>query len=181
MKLISISTPGDGSCFYHSILKAFNKTYNNYDNYTDKKSMVMELRKTLSEVLDEKLKGKTVYERLGRGTYKDLSKELNDISLPNMKKALLTEWGDIRVLELISNSLNIDIYVLNKDFKIYNTGDYNIYIKNRDSIIIRSIDNYHFETVGLKKEDYIQTLFDTNDELIMDLKKEYKTFSKKDI
>ena len=85
-----------------------------------------------------------------------------------MKRSLRSnDWGDIRFLELISNVLDIDIYVVwNKTKDIYILGDKELYYKNRDSIIILNNENIHFDTIGLKQENGNRTLFDKNEPLI---------------
>ena len=107
-----IKAIGDGSCMFHAILQAFNKTYNSLD-YKEKIYMVKEFRKDLSDVLTEKINGKTIYDNLSRGQLKEISKNYSPVSLKNMKKDLKgNKWGDYRFLELLSEILELNIFIV---------------------------------------------------------------------
>ena len=166
--LVILSTIGDGSCMFHAILQGFNKTYIDGDT-PERRNIVRKFRNNLSDLLGETMEdGKTCYEQLSRGELKDISKEVPEASLENMKKALKTNsWGDQRYLELISNQLDVDIFVINSYEKdVYFTGDYEIYYKNRDSVIILNTNNAHFETIGIKVNSETKTFFDKDNEII---------------
>jgi hypothetical protein len=166
-----INAIGDGSCMFHSILQGFNKSYIN-SSFEDKIKIIRQFRKDLSEILDEDIDGKMCYKQLSRGSLEEFSQIVPETSLQNMKKSLSSnEWGDVRFLELISNILNIDIYIIwNKTKKIYSLGDKELYYKNRDSIIILNSGNFHFDTIGLKTENGTRTLFDKNEPVIKQLR-----------
>lgn len=71
---------------------------------------------------------------------------------------------------MISNILKLDIYVIWKNTRdLYNLGDSELYYKNRDSILILNSGNIHFDTIGLKTENGIRTLFDKNEPVIKQL------------
>ena len=166
--LVVLPTIGDGSCMFHSILQGFNKTYIE-SSISEKKKITRKFRNDLSEILDEKMgDGRLCYEQLSRGELKEISKEIPEASLKNMKNELKSNsWGDQRYLELISNQLGIDIYIISEDKKdVYFTGDFELYYKNRDSVIILDINNVHFETIGIKVNSEIKTFFDKDNEII---------------
>lgn len=164
-ELVSVPTIGDGSCMFHSILQAFNRTYIQ-SSIAEKRKMTRQFRNDLADVLDKKINGELCYDKLSRGSLKSISSHVPEVSLKEMKRSLKSnEWGDYRFLELISNILELDIYVIKED-NIYKLGDKDLYYKHRDSIIIFNDDNVHFETVGAKTENGIKTLFDKNDSII---------------
>lgn len=161
--VFSVDTIGDGSCFLHSVLFCFSKKYRKID-VKSKIKMVRELRHDLSNVLSEKNEetGKTYYQELSRGEIEELSKEIPEMKLIFMKKYLASNhWLNIFFLEFISNQLNIDIYILNsKDGSIYKTGDDEIYFKGRNSVIIKYIEEAHFESCGVAYDNKLETFFD---------------------
>jgi len=168
---VTIPTIADGSCMFHSILQSFNKTYIN-SSIKDKQKISRQFRNDLSDILDEKIDGQTCYKQLSRGQLEDFSKIVPETSLKNMKMSLKSnEWGDVRFLELISNILDLDIYVIWKQSSdLYVLGDNELYYKNRDSIIILNSENNHFDTVGMKYKNNIRTLFDKNEPVIEHLR-----------
>ena len=166
MSLVKLQTIGDGSCFFHAILQAFNKTYIG-SSFSEKKKMTQQLRRDLADVLSYD----KMYFELSRGTLEEFSKAYPPASIEAMEADLRGNvWGDQRFLELISTVLEIDIYIFyNEIGKLYNTGDPELYYKNRDSVVIMNNNNFHFETIGLKTENGIQTFFDKDDPIIKNL------------
>lgn len=165
---VIIPTIGDGSCMFHSILQSFNKTYI-HSNREGKQAICKMFRSDLGEVLSYCIEGQKIYDSLSRGTLSELSEVVPETSLINMKKSLKSnEWGDIRFLELISNILDLNIIVLDFSKKdVYRTGDNELYIKkNRDTIFIANINNYHFDTVGIEINGTVRTLFRYNESII---------------
>lgn len=168
---VKIGSIGDGSCMFHSILQCFNKTY--IDSSRDiKRKIVQQFRKDLSIILSEKIDSDVCYNQLSRGQLKEISNTIPEVSLENMKKSLASnEWGDMRFLELISNVLNINIFVIfSTTGDLYHSGDSEIFFKNRDSIIIYNSSNIHFDSVGLVSENGIRTLFSYDEDVITKLR-----------
>ena len=174
---VILSTIGDGSCFLHSVLLAFNKKYIESDN-KERKKIVYKLRKDLSKVLEEKENDKSYYENLSRGEIEELSLALPDLKIDKMKKYLNSHnWINIFYLELISNQLNIDILIYNqRSKKFYTTGDEEIYHRGRNTIILNYIENFHFETIGINLGE-TKTLFTFDCKIIQDIKKKYYSVS----
>jgi len=168
---VIIPAIGDGSCMFHSILQAFNRTYIKSDR-KDKQLICKKFRSDLGNVLSHQIKGQKIYDSLSRGGLSELSEVLPETSLINMRRSLNSnEWGDIRFLELISNMLELNIIVIDYSKKdIYITGDKELYIKkNRDTIFIANTDNCHFDTVGLEINGYIRTVFKYDESMISKL------------
>mgnify|MGYP005999243379 CR=1 FL=1 len=186
--LVSLGTIGDGNCFYHAILQGFNKSYRKGD-ITEKRKLTIRLKLLLASVLDEKNPetGETFYNELGNGEISKLSESIlkSEENDPNCKDMILTkenmqrklisnEWGDYTVLELVSNQLDIDIYVLSEAQKdVYLCGDKENLLKGRKSVIIIHRTN-HFETVGLKVQNNIITFFDKDNDIIKFLRSRYR-------
>jgi len=170
-EFVKISAIGDGSCMFHSILQCFNKTYINSSD-EDKTKIVRQLRQDLSNILDEKIGEDICYNQLSRGELKEIAKYVPEVSLKNMKRSLSSrEWGDVRFLELISNVLDLNIFIVfDKTKDLYILGDEKIYIKDRDSIIIYNNSNVHFDSVGLVSNNKIRTLFSYEDDVIKKLR-----------
>lgn len=176
IEFVRIPAIGDGSCMFHSILQSFNNTYNNSSN-ANKQKICREFRDHLGEVLGEKIDGKLCYDQLSRGELRSFAKVVPNASLEEMKQSLKSnEWGDMRFIELVSNLMDLNVIILDYGKKdIYHTGDYELLIKPRDTIIIMVTDNIHFDTVGIKFSTGVRTLFSHNEPVIqMMLSKMYK-------
>jgi hypothetical protein len=171
---VVFNTIGDGSCLIHSILYCFNKTYRK-ENILGRKKIAYELRKSLADVLEEKREdGKTYYEILSRGEIKELSNFHPKLKLNLMQHHLKSHnWIDIFFVELISDQLEIDILFYDENKKeFYQTGDLEIYHKNRNTILINYQDDYHFEAMGINL-DKIRTFFDPNCHIIKEIKEKF--------
>ena len=94
------------------------------------------------------------------------------MKLDSMKRHLCSsKWLNIFYLELISNQLNIDIIIINeKNRKIYETGDNELLLKNRNTVLINYIEDAHFESIGLETSEGISTFFSSDSQVIRDLK-----------
>ena len=169
---VAIDTIGDGSCLLHSILYSFNKKYRSL-GFQERIKFCDSLRKNLSELLEEKENDKTYYQNLSRGEITEISKFLNEMNLGYMKNYLCSrKWLNIFYLELISNQLNIDIIIVNqKNRKIYKTGDKELLLKNRNTVLINYIEETHFESIGMVTPEGIKTFFSPDSQVIKDLRK----------
>lgn len=170
-EFVRIGAIGDGSCMFHSILQAFNKTYINA-SVPDKIKITRQFRNDLSDILDKKIDGNICYKQLSRGSLEEFSSFVPETSLKNMKRSLSSnDWGDVRFLELISNILELDIYIIwNNTKDVYKLGDNELYYKNRDSIIILNSSNIHFDTLGIKTKIGTRTLFNSTEPVIEQLR-----------
>lgn len=168
---VSIDTIGDGSCLLHSVLYSFNNKYRKL-GFNERIKMSDNLRRNLADVLEERENEKTYYQNLSRGEIEDLSKVLGDMKLSNMKRHLCSrKWLNIFYLELISNQFNIDIIIINeKNRKIYKTGDNELLLRGRDTVLINYIEEAHFESIGMETSEGVKTLFSSDSQVIRDLK-----------
>ncbi len=138
--LVKYPIPSDGHCFFHCLLTAISEEYRQKD-YKKKKLLAIELRKNLSLYLDKKLSdNKTVYQSLSRGNLPELSNYIHELKLDYLKKLLLSDnsVGE-SIFELVSEYLDIDLYVITKDINkkfILINNDRDLYHKKRPSIFI---------------------------------------------
>jgi len=175
--LTVIKVPGDGSCFFHAVCRAFyipyiTETFNGV--YTPKREIVSSLRKSLAEKLEEKNpSGVILYDRLSRGNLRERSKETPDNSLENMKKIIADydNWVGLEVLELVSEILEKDIYILDKKTRdLYKTADRELLYKERESIVILYSNN-HFDCIGVANGSQVNTFFKKDNPFISFLRK----------
>jgi hypothetical protein len=142
------SVPADGHCFFHCLLLATSEIYRKVDD-PHKLKMVHFLRSSLAKYLDEKDENdKSTYDKLSRGTLKDFSTHLPELSLHSLQKLLRSNSpvGE-HIYELVSEFLDIDLYIFHKDqLMIF---DKDLLHKNRSSIII-FYDHMHYELCILK-------------------------------
>lgn len=185
LNMIRIRTPTDGSCYFHSLAKAFFKPYimgKIDDQPFDRKQFIKNLRKDLSKKLALKVNledphSKTYYETLSKGELNKISADMPEYSLESMQKELNSSSAISHIYnEFISDQLDLDIYILdseNKDVYMTGTEDYLLY-KNRRSVVLLYIPG-HFELVGiLHSNKNIETLFYPNSEIIKKIRKRMK-------
>jgi len=162
--LVVIPTIGDGNCYFHSVLRAFNKDYINAKTPFDRINLARTFRNALADRLSEvdPITGNTYYSGLNNGTFSNLSSGVKEYSLDALRNELLSSLPvDNSYQELISNSINKDIYIIDGEtMDMYNIGaSFNLYYKGRNSIILFYL-NGHYEVVGVKRSDgSIDTIF----------------------
>lgn len=177
--IVRIGTPGEGSCFFHSVVGAFSERYKRM-NVVEKNDFIARFRRNLAADLDY-----DVFTRLGNGVlaefmedkYKGQAREgqakrLGWLRFLEMLKDC-REWIGEEMIEYVSNTLGLDIYILNDRTRNVRIGqDCDILYKHRPSIVIVNIDNMHYETVGVREEDRVKTVFNPNDPFIKQIHKE---------
>jgi hypothetical protein len=163
-----IPMPPDGSCFFHSIVFATNVDYLNNPN--KRFEIVSSLRKKLADILEYNKDDKIWYDHLSRGELKNLSKDLQEYSLENMKKELLSMGSvDEKFFELISDLLNIDLYIINSNTNELVNLEKDIYYKNRFSVILYYHPSGHYDLLSVKRNDVYYVLFKHDDPFILNL------------
>jgi len=169
---------GDGSCFFHAILNAVDENYKEMKT-KEKMIQVKEFRSYLARNLELKIDKVTVYDKLSRGNLKDFGKAVPEFSLEGMKKELMSDsWADNKYNELISNTLNVDIYIVDAGTgDLYVTGDdVDILYFNRPSIVIlyTSSQPAHYDLIGYKENKKIITIFNSKHKFIVTLQRRLK-------
>lgn len=184
--LVVLPTLGDGNCFFHSVLRAFNTNYITAESITDRVNMARTFRNALADLLEETdpLTGKNYYSGLNNGELEKISGGVKEYSLVGLQKELRSSSAvDNIYQELISNSLNKDIYIIDGSKKdMYHVGSaFPLYYKGRNSIIIYYIPG-HFEVVGLKHSDgTVDTLFTPEHPLIQACRERLLSFFKSSV
>jgi hypothetical protein len=169
--LVVIQTIGDGNCYFHSVLRAFNTSYIKAGAHFDRINLARTFRNALADRLIETdpLTGSDYYSGLNNGRLEDISQGVKEYTKDALRKELLSSQPvDNIYQELISNSVNKDIYIIDGEtMDMYNTGSaFSLYYKGRNSIIIIYTPG-HFETVGIRRSDgTIDTIFTPEHPLI---------------
>jgi len=171
--LVKISSPGDGSCLFHSVLRAFNREYNESPS-EHRRALVRRVRDGLSEALTQinPLTKLTYYESMAHGHIASLGDTLADYSIVGLQRALR---ADISVgsefMPLLAQLFEIDIYVIDmqhKDLYMFGVDDSEFH-QDRRSIILAYTqikEDGHYDVIGLNVSDTIYTLFDPQNFLI---------------
>jgi len=181
--VVVLPTIGDGNCFFHSILRAFNTDYIKAKSISDRVNMARTFRNALADLLEniDPLTGKTYYSGLNNGELEKIAGGVKEYSLSALQRELRSSAPvDNIYQELISNCLNKDIYIIDGTKKdIYQVGSaFPLYYKGRNSVIIFYIPG-HFEVVGVKHKDgTIDTLFTPEHPLIEACKERLLKFFK---
>lgn len=150
-RLAKIAVIGDGSCYFHAVLRAFNKTYINAETTKERKDYAMNLRYTLAASLEEKEDGVMYYDTLFGGTLRGFSQGFPHYSLESMKSELRSSRAVDNVYhQLVAEKLNKDIYLIDaaKGDLYMETSEPDKYYKNRDSIFIL-YNSGHYDVIGV--------------------------------
>jgi hypothetical protein len=171
VNLVVISTIGDGNCYFHSILRAFNNHYINCKTVFERINRARSFRNLLADLLFEidPITGKDYYSGLNYGKLDEISEGVKEYSREALRRELLSSQPvDNIYQELISNSINKDIYIIDGEtMDMYSPGSaFSLYYKGRNSIVIFYTPG-HFEVVGVKRSDgSINTTFTPEHKLI---------------
>lgn len=170
-KIVIIPTIGDGNCYFHSVLRAFNSNYINAKTIFDRVNMARTFRNALADRLIETdpLTGNEYYFGLNNGKLEEISEGVREYTKESLRKELLSSNPvDNIYQELISNAINKDIYIIDSETKdVYYTGSaFSLYYKGRNSIVVYYSPG-HFEVIGIKHSDgSVDTLFTPEHALI---------------
>jgi SAM-dependent methyltransferase len=158
---------GDGNCLLHAVCQSIS---DQYPAMTDREKtlFVRELRQDLADNVDE-----STFDELGGGSVKALYGTLERFRahLKRWRKyrgRIVYEWLGEEVLDLLERTFSVEIIMLwytRKNGMIPGIGartdkDY------RRSIILLNLGNAHYESVGLRSEGEVWTLFDATHTLI---------------
>lgn len=181
--LVIISTPSDGSCFFHSVLRAFNRGYIKATSQSQRTDISRLLRDSLATEFAEidPDTDSSYYNGFGRGNLATLGSSCNEYRMDYLQKTLRSnDMVGHEFLESICKFLRIDVYIIfDKTHDVYPLGnDLDLYYKNRSSIVLyfyqSSQNSGHYEVVGLLHEDgSIGTLFNQNHHLIKSIQERY--------
>lgn len=158
-----IGVIGDGSCYFHSILRSFNRKY--ITQPRERTRMCQSLRYHLTDKLRKR------YPQLGGGIYNDFISP--DLTLSSLSRELnSTAAVGNQYQELVSEELDINIHVLDFERKeLYHSGDATyLYNDSRDNVVLLYLPG-HYECVGAPSSDgTITGLFSSSHPLITAIK-----------
>ena len=186
--LAKIAVPGDGSCFFHAILRAFYIEYILASNYQVRQGYAKHLRDALANVLDEynPITNVKYYDELSRGSLNTLVEEgMQSYSMTAMQNELRSGVAvDNLYHELVSDHLNRDIYIYNATLADVDVGfsELGLLYKGRNSIVLFYNSNAaHYELLGIQVpgSDIVETLFTPSHPLIQQLYRRMIIVSKK--
>lgn len=175
--IVSIPSPGDGSCFIHSFLNAFYINYrlqkDSNGKYVSRKEIVNRLRNRLADRLRSPSDplfpdGPTIYDTLGNGEIKKMAKDNKEYTVDSLESRLRSNsFIGYEFIEFFCNEYSKDIYVLDDSKKdIYMFGHDTNLFKNRDSVVILFTGGNHFETIGVAGDGQIVTHFTASNPFI---------------
>jgi hypothetical protein len=160
IKLSLVKVLGDGSCFFHSVLRAFHTNYIRASSIEERKAHARHLRVAIAQTLDEidETTGKTNYALLGGGYYADFNNAVSAVegdkySLAGLKRELLSSDAvDHAYIQLISDHIGLDIYLISsRTGDLYPVGsDTSLLYKERNSIVIFYSPG-HYDIIGIKR------------------------------
>lgn len=162
-----IGVKGDGSCYFHSILRAFNRSYINQPQQRTR--MCQSLRHHLTDKLAKR------YPQLGGGIYNEFISA--DLTLSAMSRELNSSSpvGN-QYQELVSEEFDLNIYMLDATTQsVYHTADATtLYRDYRDNVVLLYLPG-HYECVGAPDQHGVITgLFDSAHPLIQAIKNQLK-------
>lgn len=161
-----IGVIGDGSCFFHSYLKGFDKAYQDIKNINMRKNYVRDFRNGLADTLSSLHdSGKTWYDVILAPLFEELKiSQGNYYTLDNLESLLRSnnDMGD-EVYQYVATLIGVAIIVL-----IYgSSGEIIPLIKTQNDgtvpIVIIIGDNLHYELVAVKRNGLFQTYFTPGD------------------
>jgi hypothetical protein len=197
--VVRIGTLGDGSCFFHAILKALYDKYANNSNDKLRKDVVTKFRRDLAYILDMTNEydpqKRTYYEAAGDGQWKVLAEQQKeeklviedslgipiDYSLEGMR-LLFNSKRDVgeEVYGFISDILDTDIYVMiPTEYDLLPHFNTKINKHSNRNVIVIAGNGYHYELIGVDwNENGFQTVFSSDDDFIKNIHKWTKEYAK---
>ena len=165
----------DGDCFFHCIANALNERDRNTDNYY----ISDDIRKLISDNITQDQFNLMITTYRIMKDADDFSEEWDPYeidTLEDFKNTLNTSghsyWGDFMLLQILSEILKVNIYILNtneyqNEYNVYHTMCE--YKREYDNIFLILENDCHFKLVGYFDEKMI-TYF-RSDEIPIELKK----------
>lgn len=186
--LTRIRTIGGPSAFFHAILLAFFLPYRTNKlnhQFVDRHDQIKRLREVLAFRLNDLAypdQGSDIkiYDCLNKGKNKLIADAIKSYSIEVMQSELLDTdfFIDDKYLELISNELGKDIYILDgitQDVWV-KSEDTDIFYKKRPTIVLLALPS-HFEVIGITdptNSENIITYFHPEAPFILALKERYE-------
>jgi hypothetical protein len=171
--LVRFGTPKDQHCLFHAIANGYFEPYHTESfngEYKSREDLIIMMRSELALKLSEPInETQTIYDIINNGNTAAFSQAMPEFRMAYMQRQLNSQipigYG---YMDLIGNSLNKDIYILEAlRNDIYVTDELPYTIKgSRPSIVLYYV-NGHYELVGIQNPDgTFTTYFDPEHSLI---------------
>jgi SAM-dependent methyltransferase len=196
--VVRITTIGDGSCFIHAVLKAFDGAYQSNQKLNFRTNRVQAVRRDLAIKLgdpDPEYPAHTYWDTIGdSGLVINTMRQLNDdeqirdadamYTLSGMQRLFnSTQYLGDEVYTFVAQMMGIDIFILSgkahdieRHLTTHRTGI------NRPTIFVVATGNLltgdkscgHYETIGIMTDQGIQTVFDHDHPFVQALIAQYE-------
>ena len=184
----------DGDCLFHVIAEALNSEYIYNDNFNSTQYDVNSLRKLVSQqinetnfsyILNNYVIEKSCGEFNGEWNPEDI-KCKEDLQI-EIEKSGNNFWGDHILLQLLQQTLNINVIILKSDNYCNSNNDDERYMvhslldsldPSRKTIIIYYFEEFHFQLVGYFNGNLMKTIFNF-DEIPSTIMKVYNLDTRK--
>lgn len=187
-KVVRIATIGDGSCFFHAVLKGYDQVYQENNEAAFRVELVAKLRRDLAAILgagdpENPDPEGTYYDTAVDGHFLDLAQQQRenpelirtmgvDFSLEGLQ-ALFNSNQDVgeEVYKFVSEMLGVDIYVLRGTKKdLFPHSNTSTMGELKRSVIIMG-NTYHYEVIGIDTPEGFQTMFPSDHPFLVALRK----------
>jgi hypothetical protein len=187
--IVRIATIGDGNCFIHGVLKAYYPDYQENTDSGHRVDLTNRVRRDLGIMLNHENKeypGRLYWETTGNGAFpRMVMQEIMDetiidathvdYTINGLQQLLLSKsFLGNEMFPYISDVLNVDVYILsgytNDIVPVDSTRKIG---HDRPSIVIMG-NNTHYETIGLRTDAGIQTVFPHDHPLILKIRDKLK-------
>ncbi len=154
--VVEVVVLGDGSCFFHALLRATNLAYIESTSIFDRMKRARVLRSTLAQALTIDVgDGKVYYDTLALGRLRELSKTSPEVSLSAMVAELQSTHAVSNIYhELVASKLGVDVYLIDmKHGDVYLTGaPISTLYQGRTAIFV-AVHPGHYNILGLRGVD----------------------------
>lgn len=173
VELARKGTIGDGNCFFHAFVQAVSANYRKLDR-KDRIAFIRKFRKELADMItDQRFREFRNVADPGLGKYGWTPAKFAD----TIRRAGC--WVGEEVFEFMSDEFQVDVIVLYYARGRFGESTTKIVYKDEPkgkvydrTLILLNIENTHYETVGVLRDNKFYTLFDSDDPMIIALKLE---------
>lgn len=172
--VVRIAAIGDGSCFIHSVLKAYLLSYANNPAVANRVKLARELRRDMAFTLqlpDPTHPGMTFYQSFNNGIFVELSEGDKSYTLANLQKIINSPgWLGDEIFNYTTQRLGVNVVVTTPTTTdlVQESGGELDQLRHPYNIFIGHAGGCHYETIGIYIEGKgIQTVFDINDPFLI--------------
>ena len=184
LEVYRIGCIGDGSCFVHALLKSINKEY--AQGNVDRVATAKYTRRDIAYLLSQGAAGvatlaphtvyiydqdKSVYDNYPQ--FAELAKFNPEYSLLELMKLInSTQYLSDEAFVIFADLFNINIYIMLANNRSLDYLSRFIRPQRQRNVVI-SGQGSHFELIGVKRGQLLQTMFTNNDQFIKDIEAKF--------